>query len=428
MEPFEKLLEENRRALERFVRFRLPPGPDTEDVLQEIYLTAFEKFGQLKKEESFRPWLFSIARSKCGDYFRKQAKRLEIPLEEAPESALSYGRRGITESTAVEDTLSLLRDKDKKILYLYFWKQLPQAEIARRLAVPLGTVKSRLYAAKQSFKERYPYRTEGWKGDGNMKNLPEFLPDYEIVPSREKPFSVKWEELMGWSIVPRLGEKVRWGLYDMPSRRRTEYTDMEVVGRAEVHGIEGVEIVAVQHDAEDYYRTGSVNELERRFVAQLTDTHCRYLAESHMENGVRRLFTFLDGGSFLDNWGFGRDNCGNETNLIPRNRLKREGNVITGELEPETLEVVGRCMVKINGKSYDTVRVMDISCFNDKVASETYLDQNGRQILWRRFNRDDWALDRFGQRWSEKLPDNERLLINGETYVHWYDCVTDYIF
>ena len=43
----------------------------------------------------------------------------------------------------------------------------------------------------------------------------------------------------------------------------------------------------------------------------------------------------------------------------------------------------------------------------------------GRTILWRRFNRDDWATDRFGGRlWSEQLPDNERITVNGEQYAH----------
>ena len=64
---------------------------------------------------------------------------------------------------------------------------------------------------------------------------------------------------------------------------------MKVIGKAEVHGIEGVEISAMQYGAEDYYRTGCIDQMERRFVAQLTDTHCRYLAESHVENGVRKL-------------------------------------------------------------------------------------------------------------------------------------------
>lgn len=260
-----------------------------------------------------------------------------------------------------------------------------------------------------------------------MTKLPEIMPEYTIEKSNLDPFSVCYEELMGWPIIPRLGEKVSWGLYDMPAGTRTEYTDMEVIGKAEVHGIEGVEIVAVQHDAENYYRTGSVSEMERRFVAQLTDTHCRYLAESHVENGVRKCYTFLDGDAFLNNWGYGQNNCGSETHLCSKGILHREENVITGEQKAEQMDIVGRYRVTIGGKCFDTVCVMDVETFNDAIASETYLDQNGRTILWRRFNRNDWAQHRYGKLWTEMLPDNERLIIKGDTYVHWYDCITDYI-
>ena len=260
-----------------------------------------------------------------------------------------------------------------------------------------------------------------------MKKLPEYLPEYKIVRSELDPFTVKWEELQGWLMIPRVGENISWGLFDMPSRKRTEYTEMKAIGKAEIHGIEGVEISAIQYDAEDYYRTGSVDKMERRFVAQLTDTHCRYLAESHIENGVRKLYTFLDGDDFIGNWGFGEDNCGNEVNLSPKHLLSRNANVITGHTDKEVVDIVGRYTVTIEGKSYDTICVMDIQCFNDGVASEQYLDKDGRTILWRRFNKNNWAYNRYEKLWTEMLPKNETLTINGETYVHWYDCITDYI-
>lgn len=261
-----------------------------------------------------------------------------------------------------------------------------------------------------------------------MTKLPEILPDYIITPSDQPPFPVVWEETLGWMIVPRLGEKLSWGLYDYPARTRTEYTDMSVIGKAEVHGIEGVEIVAVQHDSEDYYRTGRIQEIERRFIAQLTNTHCRILAECHIENGVKKCYTFLDEDYFIPNWGFGPDNCGTETHAVPKGVITRQGSAVSVSAPGELLDVVGRYTVTIAGKSYDTVCIMCCETFNDAVASEQYVDSNGRTILWRRFNRDDWSIDRFGGKpWSEKLPHNERITVNGETYVHWYDCITDYI-
>ena len=428
MDEFEKLLADVSSGVERFVRYRLPSQTDADDVLQEVYLSAYRKFSGLKNKDAFKPWIISIARNKCNDYFRAKAAQMEISIEGLSQQELSTGRLGISVLHTVRETLDRLGDKDKQILYLYFWKELPQTEIARLLDIPVGTVKSRLHTAKQHFKNKYPYQTQKPKGDTTMQKLPEYIPDYTIERLDTEPFSVRWEELQGWLIVPRVGQKLTWGMYDFPERKRTEYTEMEVIGKAEVHGIEGVEVVATQFDPADYYRTGALDRVERRFVAQLTDTHSRYLAETHMEDGVRKCYTFLDGEAFLNNWGFGEDNCGNEVDLHPKGLLHREGNCVTGTIPREVVDVVGRYRVTIGGKSYDTVCVMDIECYNDAVASEQYVDQNGRTVLWRRFNRDDWAIDRFGGKpWSEKFPDNERITINGETYVHWYDCISDYI-
>ena len=424
MDEFEKLLCSCKNAVERFVRYKIYSQADAEDILQDIFLTAFKSFTSLNDKLLFKAWIISIARNKCNDYFRSKAKLLEIPLDAIMETKLCYGRFGIAEMDSVRETFDLLSDKDRQILSLYFFRELPQSEIVKRLHIPLGTVKSRLHTAKRNFREKYPYPPQKSKGDIIMKKLPKLMPSYTIMKSDKEPFSVKWEELMGWFIVPKLGEKLSWGLYDGVSRKQTEFTTMEVVGKAEVHGIEGVEIVANQHNVEDYYRTGCEKEMERRFVAQLTETHCRYLAESHMNNGIRKCYTFLDGESFLRNWGYGEDNCGNKINLTPKHILQRDGSNITGE---EIIDIVGRYTVTINEKVYDTICVVDINTYDDAIGTESYLDKNGRTILWRRFNRDDWARDRFQKNWSKQLPDNERLIINGETYVHWYDCITDYI-
>ena len=423
MDEFEKLLSEVSSGVERFVRYRLPSQADAEDVLQEVYFSAYRKFPQLKNPDAFQPWILSIARNKCSDYFRAKAARMEISIEELARQELSNGRLGISVVHTVRETLDRLGDKDKQILYLYFWKELPQAEIAKLLDIPVGTVKSRLFTAKQHFKDTYPYPPRKPKGEPAMQKLPEYIPDYTIVPSTEPPFSVKWEELMGWFLVPKLGEKLSWAMYDIPSRKCSHVYDMAVTARAKVHGIEGVEITARESPA-----SKGEEAIHRTFVAQLTDTHCRYLAALRTDGGVRNYITFLDGDDFMAIWGFGENNCGNETYISPRGQIRRKGDTVTSENRDFLLDIVGRYTIRIGGKSYDTVCLMNIETFDCGTVSEQFLDQDGRTILWRRFNRDDWAIDRFGGKpWSELLPDNDRLTINGKTYVHWYDCITDYI-
>ena len=171
---------------------------------------------------------------------------------------------------------------------------------------------------------------------------------------------------------------------------------------------------------------GEDDPVKRRFVAQLTDTHVRYLAESHFDGGVRKCFTFLDGELFMDNWGYGDDNCGKETRLSRKGEIERTGNVITSK-RGGVMDVVGRYTVEIGGKKYDTVCVIDDSTYSLEIVTEQYIDKDGRTVLWRRFNKDSWGDARYGKNWSEMLPNNEKLTVNGEVYVHWYDCITDYV-
>ena len=257
-----------------------------------------------------------------------------------------------------------------------------------------------------------------------MKKIPERIPDYTINKSDLDPFAVKWEELWGLFIVPRIGEKLNWGIYETDSKTCSEWGEMEVIGKAEVHGVEGVEIKEYRHN---HFGAGK-DDADHYYVAQLTDSHCRMLAENYTKNGVRKYMTFLDGDDFIAEWGYGENNCGKETNLSAKGRIvETDGKIIAGNTE-QLCDIVGRYTVTFNGKEYDTVRVLSLdSYYGNYVCSEQYIDGNGRTVLWRRFNRDDWNFAHYNKKWSEQLPDNETLTINGETYVHWYDCITDYI-
>ncbi len=420
---FEELLREVEPALQRFVRFQIGNRQDAEDVLQETRLAAFRAFGALRDRQNFRAWIVEIARRKCADYYR--GRKPEIPLDELPENTLTQSLHGLTYSSPVRETLDELSDRDREILRLFYFEDLPQERIAAMLGIPVGTVKSRLHTAKQHFKDRYPYSPKGEKT--MLTKMPATMPEYTITPSDKPPFPVKWEEIMGWFIVPKLGEKLSWAMYDFPKRKRTEQCDLEVTGRAQVHGIEGVEIETVEYDPMDCNKIDGADVAKRRFVAQLTDTHCRYLAESHVEDGVKKLFTFLDGDEFLVSWGFGEDNCGKETHIAPKGLIQKRGSVITTAKQPFMLDVVGRYEVAINGKTYDTICVIDAGAYEEGVVTEQYLDRNGRTILWRRFNRSDWMQKNYKRPWTELLPENERVTVDGETYVHWYDCISDYI-
>jgi RNA polymerase sigma factor (sigma-70 family) len=422
---FERLYAGCFKALQRFCYLKLPSKADGDDVLQEVALAAWSHRESVRNPAAFKPWLLQIAANKIRDFYRKRAKQFDLPLDETVDTIITQSRFGVTVEETVRDTLDALSNTDRQILSLFYLQNVPQAEIARRLGIPTGTVKSRLHTARGRFKNEYPYPI--MKGEKTMSKLPKTLPEYTITKTGEAPFDCKWEEMMGWFIVPKLGESLSYAMYDMPGRNRTEVYELEVAGRANVHGIDGVEIIAHEQNGGEHEGHGESRNLTRTFVAQLTDTHCRILAESHMHGDVKHYFTFLDGDDFLGNWGFGEDNCGNDIYPKCKGIIKHDGAAITCPAEKFVLDIIDRCTVTIGDKEYDTIRVMDIECYNTGIVSEQYLDRNGRTVLWRRFNRDDWHFDYYKQKWSGKLPENERLTVNGETYVHWYDCIADYI-
>ena len=448
VDGFEKLLAACRTAVERYVRAHISSRTDAEDVLQETYLAAFGSFGGLRDRASFLPWILGIARRKCADYYRAQAGNRLIFTENLPEQA-----QVLPEYSAVEETLGRLPERDRLMLRLFYGEALSQKQISDQLRIPEGTVKSRMSAARTKFRAAYPYPpkepakepvkdlseespAKPAKGGKNMEHkgipeLPEKLPEYTIVWKDEPAFSVVCEEMTGWFVVPHIGEKLVWGMYDLPSGRLDVAYEMTVTGPARVHGLDGVAIrarvLSPRSDFEDkdpmrdavVASTGGQEEWT--FIAQEKDGYTRFLSAEHVEEGVRTLTTFLDGDAFMNSWGFGEDNCGMPIHIESKSRLVRKGNEI--KADRGFIDVAGRCELTLDGVVHDTICVMDLGMYEEGMVSEQFLDRSGRTVLWRRFNRDDWAVDRYGRLWSELLPENEQLIINGRRYVHWYDCL-----
>jgi hypothetical protein len=85
-----------------------------------------------------------------------------------------------------------------------------------------------------------------------MSKLPDIMPDVKITKVDKPAFNVVWEEAMGWFIIPKLGERISWAMYDYPQKTRSEMFDLAVVDKAMVHGIEGVEIAAVENSPKEF--------------------------------------------------------------------------------------------------------------------------------------------------------------------------------
>jgi RNA polymerase sigma-70 factor (ECF subfamily) len=137
---FEKLCLPHLDMLKRYLFHKISNHSDAEDILQGVLLAAYKGFGKLKDKGIFKSWIIGIASHKCVDYYKAKAKKLEIPLDEI--SGFAVDNHGIETAILVNDTLNLLRDKEKQVLYLFYILGYNQKDIALKLHIPLGTVKT----------------------------------------------------------------------------------------------------------------------------------------------------------------------------------------------------------------------------------------------------------------------------------------------
>ena len=91
-ETFEALLAPNLRCVRMLVRRRIPNSGHAEDVIQNILLRAFANRNQLRLEEKFGTWLWSIAANEIRQHFRRDRRLVsfgEIPGFDAPDAGVS---------------------------------------------------------------------------------------------------------------------------------------------------------------------------------------------------------------------------------------------------------------------------------------------------------------------------------------------------
>ena len=128
---------------------------DAEDVAQEVFLEAYRRLGTLRHPEKFAFWLNGITVNLCKMWLRRQ--RGTVPIDEiagdfcspAPDEA--YEQHELSER--VMEAIAQLPERNSIVLTLQYIDGLSYKEISDFLDVPVGTVKSRLYRAKQTLKK-----------------------------------------------------------------------------------------------------------------------------------------------------------------------------------------------------------------------------------------------------------------------------------
>jgi len=118
---------------------------EAEDVLQRTFLDVWRNAGRYDPGQRFGTWLFSIAHHRAVDTLRTR-RFPAMDVEAAHELVGEDGRETedrYAAAAAVRQALTRLPEHERETLHLAYFEDLSQAEISRRLEVPIGTVKAR---------------------------------------------------------------------------------------------------------------------------------------------------------------------------------------------------------------------------------------------------------------------------------------------
>lgn len=160
-ERFREIFRRHYDMIFRFTAKRV--GRDlAADLSADVFVRAFQVRTRYDLTRPLcRPWLYGIASNVVGDHLRRRQVGLRAALVVLSETADVYAvvdDRVVSQSqaAALYEAVSKLRRSDRDVLLLYALEELSYGEIAESLAVPIGTVRSRLARARRRMRELLP--------------------------------------------------------------------------------------------------------------------------------------------------------------------------------------------------------------------------------------------------------------------------------
>jgi len=148
-----------RRWTPRLLRYatRVLGRPEAaRDVVQETWIAVIRGLAGLNDPSQFPAWIYSIAHRKCIDGIRTAQRRRRLIESVEHESAVAEAGSQTPidpgEQPDLAAAISRLSPEQRAVVHLFYGEDLSITEIAEILAVPAGTVKSRLHHARESLK------------------------------------------------------------------------------------------------------------------------------------------------------------------------------------------------------------------------------------------------------------------------------------
>jgi RNA polymerase sigma-70 factor (ECF subfamily) len=146
----EQFVIEHYEAIFRFLRNLTGSKEDAEDLTQQTFLRAWEALPSFRGDSSLSTWLHSIAYREYTHWLR--SRREFVPLDEIVDMPDEQANQNL-EAVLLRWAIYRLAPEHREVFVLYYVQGFSVNEIAKIIGVPAGTVKSRLFFARQKLKE-----------------------------------------------------------------------------------------------------------------------------------------------------------------------------------------------------------------------------------------------------------------------------------
>ncbi|MGB2925162.1 MAG: sigma-70 family RNA polymerase sigma factor [Limnothrix sp.] len=156
--PSFRVLYQRYHQKVRSTLFQLCGKELLDDLVQDVFLKVWQGLPKLRNPDYFATWLYRISWNVATDQRRRFAKRqtTSMDIEAQAHLMISTDPEALTSlhyQELIQQGLQGLSLEHRAVLVLHDLKDLPQKEVAEVLAVPLGTVKSRLHHARRSLRQ-----------------------------------------------------------------------------------------------------------------------------------------------------------------------------------------------------------------------------------------------------------------------------------
>jgi RNA polymerase sigma-70 factor, ECF subfamily len=148
-QAFDEFYRQNAPRLEIFLRHVVGNRQAAEDIMQETFTYLWSRPNGFRPERgALRTYLFGIGRRRAAEWWRKQGLT-------STETETDVTISGSGHAAVMEDVFRRLPEEQRSLLWLREVEGQSYAELAETLEIPVGTVRSRLFAAREALRKMW---------------------------------------------------------------------------------------------------------------------------------------------------------------------------------------------------------------------------------------------------------------------------------